>query len=39
MARLTEGSVVNTKNKSHAVTAEIDVPESGASGVIVAIGG
>ena len=39
MGRLTEGSVVNTKNKTHAVTAEIEVPESGASGVIVAIGG
>ena len=26
MGRLTENSVVNIKNKSHAVTAEIDVP-------------
>jgi hypothetical protein len=39
MGRLTEGSIVNTKNKSHAVTAEIDVPDSGADGVIVAMGG
>ena len=39
MGRLTEGSVVNIKNKSHAVTAEIEVPESGADGVIVAQGG
>jgi arylsulfatase A-like enzyme len=39
MGRLTENSVVNLKNKSHAVTAEIIVPDSGAQGVIVAQGG
>ncbi|MGN6430206.1 MAG: arylsulfatase [Gaiellaceae bacterium] len=39
MGRLSEGSVVNTKNKSHAVTAEIVVPETGGRGVIVAQGG
>jgi arylsulfatase A-like enzyme len=39
MGRLTEASVVNIKNKSHAVTAELVVPESGAEGVIVAQGG
>ncbi|HET9219929.1 MAG TPA: arylsulfatase [Terriglobia bacterium] len=39
MGRLTENSIVNIKNKSHAVTAEIEVPESGAEGVIVAQGG
>ena len=39
MSRLTESSVVSIKNKSHAVTAEIDVPEGGAQGVIVAQGG
>jgi arylsulfatase A-like enzyme len=39
MGRLTESSVVNIKNKSHAVTAELDVPEGGANGVIVAQGG
>ncbi len=39
MGRLTEGSIVNIKNKSHAVTAEVVVPESGAKGVIVAQGG
>jgi arylsulfatase len=39
MGRLTEGSIVNYKNKSHAVTAEVIVPESGAQGVIVAVGG
>ncbi len=31
--------MVNIKNKSHSVTAEIDVPDSGAEGVIVAQGG
>jgi arylsulfatase len=39
MGRLSENSVVVTKNKSHAITAQIDVPESGANGVIVAQGG
>jgi arylsulfatase len=39
MGRLSENSVVNIKNKSHAVTAEIVVPESGAQGVIIAQGG
>ena len=39
MGRLTENSVVNIKNKSHAVTAEVVVPEAGPRGVIVAQGG
>jgi arylsulfatase len=39
MGRLSENSVVNVKNKSHSVTAEIDVPASGAEGVIIAQGG
>ncbi len=39
MDRLTEGSVVNLKNKSHSITAEVVVPDSGAEGVIVAQGG
>jgi len=39
MGRLSESSVVNIKNKSHAVTAELVVPEPGAEGVIVAQGG
>jgi arylsulfatase A-like enzyme len=39
MGRLTENSVINTKNKSHAVTAEVVVPPAGAQGVIVAMGG
>jgi len=39
MGRLSENSIVVTKNKSHSVTAEIVVPEGGAKGVIVAQGG
>jgi arylsulfatase A-like enzyme len=39
MGRLTESSIVNTKNKSHALTAELVVPQTGAEGVIVALGG
>ena len=39
MGRMTEMSIVNYKNKSHAVTDEVVVPQSGAEGVIVAVGG
>jgi arylsulfatase len=39
MGRLTEPSVLNIKNKSYAITAEVEVPVSGAEGVIVAQGG
>ena len=39
MGRLSENSVVNIKNKSHSVTAELTVPDGGAEGVIVAQGG
>jgi arylsulfatase A-like enzyme len=40
MGRLTESSVVSIKNKSHAVTAEVVVPENGGvQGVIIAQGG
>jgi arylsulfatase len=39
MGRLSENSVLNLKNKSHSVTAEIIVPTTGAEGVIVAQGG
>ena len=39
MKRLSENSVVVMKNKSYAVTAEIVVPQEGAKGVIVALGG
>ncbi|MFF2277428.1 arylsulfatase [Agromyces sp. NPDC058126] len=39
MRRLSEGSVLNIKNVSHAVTAEVDVPTTGANGVVIAQGG
>ncbi len=39
MGRLTENTVLNLKNRSHSVSAEIEVPEGGAGGVIVAQGG
>jgi arylsulfatase A-like enzyme len=39
MGRLSENSVLNLKNKSHSVTAEVIVPEGGANGVIIAQGG
>ena len=38
MGRLSENCVINIKNKSHAVTAEIVVPVEGAEGVIIAQG-
>ncbi|WP_020524703.1 arylsulfatase [Catelliglobosispora koreensis] len=37
--RLTENAVLNIKNKSHAITAEIDIPDGGGEGVIIAQGG
>jgi arylsulfatase len=39
MGRLTENSIINIKNKSHSVTAEVEIPPSGAQGVIIAQGG
>jgi arylsulfatase A-like enzyme len=39
MGRLSENSIVNIKNKSYSVTAVIEVPKSGAEGVIIAQGG
>ena len=38
MGHLAENCVLNLKNKSHSVTAEIVVPEQGAEGVIIAQG-
>jgi arylsulfatase len=38
MGRLSENALLNLKNKSHSVTAEIIVPEKGAEGVIIAQG-
>jgi hypothetical protein len=39
MGRLTEWALLNTKNKSYSITAEVEVPAAGAEGVIVALGG
>jgi hypothetical protein len=39
MRRMQENAVINTKNKSHSVTADLEVPATGAEGVIVAQGG
>jgi arylsulfatase len=39
MGRLSENSVVVMKNKSFSITAEVEVPSSGAEGVIVHQGG
>jgi hypothetical protein len=39
MGRLSENSVINLKNKSHSVTAEIVVPDDNGHGVIIAQGG
>jgi arylsulfatase A-like enzyme len=39
MGRLSENSVVDIKNKSFAVTSEVEVPAEGAEGVIIAQGG
>ena len=38
MGRLSENCVLNVKNKSHSITAEIVVPQGGAEGVIIAQG-
>jgi arylsulfatase A-like enzyme len=39
MKRLSENSVLALKNKSHSVTAQLEVPDDGATGVIIAQGG
>ena len=39
MGRLSENSVVSIKNRSFSITAEIDVTDGGANGVIIAQGG
>jgi arylsulfatase len=37
--RLTEETAPNVKNRSHTITATVDVPDEGAAGVLVAQGG
>jgi arylsulfatase A-like enzyme len=37
--RVSENCILNMKNKSHSVTARLEVPDSGAGGVIVTQGG
>jgi arylsulfatase A-like enzyme len=39
MAGMKENAFINTKNHSYSVTADLDLPQSGASGVILAQGG
>jgi len=39
MRRLGENAVINTKNKSHTVTAKVTIPDGGAEGVVIAQGG
>jgi arylsulfatase len=39
MGRLTENTVLNMKNKSFSITAEVEVPSKGAEGVIIHQGG
>ncbi|WP_402462568.1 arylsulfatase [Isoptericola aurantiacus] len=39
MGRLSENSVLNIKNKSFSVTAEVEVPRAGLEGVVIAQGG
>jgi hypothetical protein len=39
MRRIHKSAVIDTKNQSHAVTAELEIPKGGAGGVIVAQGG
>ena len=39
MSRLTEATTLSIKNVSHAVAADIEVPDGGATGVIIAQGG
>ena len=39
MTRFTEETTPNVKNRSHSIVADIEVPETGAAGVVVAQGG
>src|SRR3954449_6826107 len=39
MTRISENAIINIKNKSHSVTADIAIPDGGGSGVVIAQGG
>ena len=39
MQRLSEASVINVKNRSHTITAEVEIPSGGANGVVIAQAG
>jgi arylsulfatase len=39
MVGMTENVFINTKNRSHTITAELEIPKEGASGVIIAQAG
>jgi len=39
MTHLMENTVLNVKNRSHSITAELTIPEGGAEGVVLAQGG
>jgi len=39
MTGMTENVFLNTKNRSHSITAEVEIPEGGANGVIIAQAG
>jgi arylsulfatase A-like enzyme len=39
MIGMKENAFINTKNRSHSITADVDIPKTGAAGVILAQGG
>ena len=39
MTHMTENAFINVKNRSHTITAEVEIPRGGAEGVILAQGG
>jgi arylsulfatase len=39
MTMMTENAFINVKNRSHTITAEVEIPEGGAEGVILSQGG
>ena len=39
MTHMTENTFINVKNRSHTITAEVEIPQAGGEGVILAQGG